>query len=64
MARIAAYDTDGQFLAAVDEGVAKRALATREVVRIPEGVRLRTERPLRQLTGEEKRRIELAKQRA
>ena len=62
--RIAAYDTDGQFLASVDEGVAKRALARREAVRIPEGVRLRKEVPLRQLTGEEKRRIELAKQRA
>lgn len=62
--KVAAYDTSGQFMAVLDEGVAKRAVERREAVRIPQGVRLRVDVPPRALTPEEKRRIELAKQRA
>lgn len=65
--KVAAFDPDGHFLAAVHPGYVTRALARREAVRIPEGIRLRPTAAAagwHDLTPEEKRRIVLARERA
>lgn len=70
MGAIAAYDPDGFFLAALSPACADRALARREAQRVPgrrDAIRLRASAAatgFRSLTPEEKRAIELRKQRA
>lgn len=66
MQRIAAYDPDGFYLAAMDPACAERAIARREAARIPGGIALRPSaaKPIRELTPEEKRRIVLARERS
>lgn len=64
--KLAAYDPNGQYLAAIDEAAAQRALARREAVRIDDrSIQLRPSAVtgLRELTPEEKRRQYLAKHR-
>lgn len=61
--KLAAFDPDGHYLAAIDEVAADRALARREAVRISNGIQLRASAAsdIRKLTPEEKRRQYLRK---